>query len=781
MAIDPRNLLRRAPSKPTTPATTSGEKKAPAQNQAAAPAPAQAATPAQGKAQAPATQAPPTGSPANQAAATQQRDLFAASSKPASKSGTTTLQTPLNTGHHVGGGNFFDDLFTDLFATSRHRSPKDRTNLSQYAADAWGKPIPVSSNDDDPFAKETNIEGMHRTDFDVDKKGNPVGLRGNRAGVIEEDKIFRKDAQGNFVPFAWNPWPKEVKPDANGRFVFDEPRFPLFQQERGPDGKIIVKDGLQVWTPNNLSIGSATTFEGMNSVSRAAESWAGREIDWGNNGKLEAEPHTFIDFNAFYSPSARQLFFGVVPYRLKGETQVKMFETATSWDMVAHESGHAIHNALMPDVDHTDPGFNQWGESFGDQTAMWTSLKDRDRASALLTEINGDPNKSNSLTRIGEAFASLIGSGTGIRDAFQDLKISNTSDEVHDRSQVLTGASYKIFQAVYQDQIAHGRSQLDALQVAGDVMGTFNARSTEHVPANSMSLEDVGKAWLKVDKEYFKGKYSNVISTEMQRREIFDAGSVAEFKAHESALPKLSMGFHKNDDDLNKLIKNNLSKLGIGPGFDLQVTDHELDDNGAQIVRVQLRQLPGKGQEPIPLGNNGILTFRPDGSLMDYQSPLPPGATTKDLGPVLSAAREAGLDQHGVPVGVRRKEDGSLTAVAQYMPPGNMSAQVSSWTLENPDGETVTVEHTHDAKELMALLPPGAEILSPEEIAHLNEQAAIAPGEPAPGPVAEAPASPFVAPPAEEPVVQPFIDFTTPAPAMDFAPLPAADEKKKAE
>jgi hypothetical protein len=740
MATDPFKFLFRPPSRPNNTATPSGEKNAPA--------------PAQNQAKAPATAAP--AAPAR----TTSSDSFQAAASSAAAKSTPNLKPQLNTGHHVGGGNIFEDFFTDLFATARHRSPKDRTNLSQYAADHFGKPIPVSSNDDDPFAKESNIEGMHRTDFDVDSKGRPVGLRGNRVAILEEDKIFRKNAQGDFVPFAWNPWPKEVKPDASGRFVFDEPRFPLHQPERGPDGKVVIRDGLQVWTPNNLSVGSATTFEAMNSASRAAESWAGRQIDWGNDGRLEAEPHVFIDFNAFYSPSARQLFFGVVPYRLPGETQVKMFETASSYDMVAHESGHALQHALMPHVDITDQKYLTWGESFADQTAMWSSLKDRDRAEALLKEINGDPGKSNSLTRIGEAFAALVGPGP-IRDAFQDLKVSNTSDEVHDRSQVLTGASYKIFQNVYQDQIAKGRTQLEALQISGDVMGTFNARATEHTPQNAMSLEDVGKAWMKVDKEYFKGKYGNFIAEELKRREIFDDGSVNELKAHEAAVPKLSLYGHKNDDAVTSLVKNNLAKLGIGSGFDLEVINHELDDNGAQIVHVQLRQLQGKGKDPIPLNNQGILTFRPDGSLKDYHSPLPPGAATKDLGPILDAARASGLDKHGVPVGVRRNDDGTLTAVAQSMPPGNMSSQVKTWTLEKPGGEVIEIEHSHDPQELQRMLPPGAQILTADELANLNPAALAASEQPPTGPAASAPASPFVAPP-------------------DVAPVPPAPEEKPA-
>jgi hypothetical protein len=84
------------------------------------------------------------------------------------------------------------------------------------------------------------------------------------------------------------------------------------------------------------------------------------------------------------------LFFGVVAYRLLGETQIKMLEIATSWDFAGHEAGHAIHHSFKPNVNQINPGYNTWGESFADQMAMWTSLRNPDRVQKLLAGTNGD-------------------------------------------------------------------------------------------------------------------------------------------------------------------------------------------------------------------------------------------------------------------------------------------------------------------------------------------------------------------------------------------------------
>lgn len=231
-------------------------------------------------------------------------------------------------------------------------------------------PMRISSYEDDPFVRESDVQLMDPVRFFRGEDGRPI-LSNNLVRIQGEDFIYRLDpATGDYKKFAWNQWPQPTS-NLQGDFRFqDEARFPLFKVERDSDGKIILRDGLQIWTPNNLHLGMTTAFNAANAAKDAAEFWSGRSLAWGNNGLLKIETQVVIDFNAFYSPSARMLFFGVVPYRLRGETDIKMFETATSWDMVAHESGHALHNTLKPNIDHTDQGFHTWGESFGDQTAM---------------------------------------------------------------------------------------------------------------------------------------------------------------------------------------------------------------------------------------------------------------------------------------------------------------------------------------------------------------------------------------------------------------------------
>src|SRR5262245_21815363 len=391
------------------------------------------------------------------------------------------------------------------------------------------RPILISSYDDDPFVEDSIIERMAPSRFDRSEDGRYI-LMNNLVKIEDEPVIYREDSEtGEYIPFALNPWAPELRrANADGNFIFPyEERFPLHRVERGADGKIVLKDGLQVWLPQDLHRGMTTAFEAANAVKEAAEVWSGRSLAWGNNGRLDINSHAFIDFNAFWSPTAGALFFGVAPHRLPGKTEIKMFEMATSWEIAAHEAGHALHHAIKPNADLFHPGYKAWSESFGDQMEMWTSLRDGDRLLGLLAETNGDLNRSNAVTRLGEALGGLTGEGDCMRDAFNDKKVSDTSDQEHDRSQVLTGAVYKIFLTIYYG-LRSGHGAEEALEKAGQIMGAFLTRAADYTPENQMTLEDVAKAYLKVDKEFFDGRYHDILVGEFTRREIFDAESVTE-------------------------------------------------------------------------------------------------------------------------------------------------------------------------------------------------------------------------------------------------------------
>ncbi|HYV03163.1 MAG TPA: hypothetical protein VFB82_01170 [Blastocatellia bacterium] len=583
--------------------------------------------------------------------------------------------------------------------------------------------VKVSEYQDDPFVAEQYIGRVDASRFTADDNGRPF-MSSDRVSMINESKIYRKTPQGEFVEFAWNPWPQEGRSNDKGNFRFpDEPRFPLHEPERDADGKIVMRDGLQVWKPNDHHLGINTAFATSNAVRDATEFWAGRDIAWGVNNLLEIESQVFIDFNAFFSPSARQLFFGVVPYRLKGETEIKMFETASSRDMAAHESGHAVQYVLKPNAIQFDQGWDFWGESFGDQMAMWSSLRDSKRVRDVLAESSGNLYTSNSLSRIGEAFAALIGTGTGIRDAFNDNKVSTTSDEEHERSSVLTGAAYTVFTQIYNKlRSENGLDEHKALAQAGDIMGTFLVLSTDYTPENSMTLEDVCKAYLKVDKEIFNSRYQSLFASEFIRRELFDANSVQDWMAHEAAIPDLRLPRRVKDRKLDNLIQASLDELGIGPDFGLKLQSVTRDNvSGQTMVRVQLTD--GRGSDAPLLNNHGILTFRANGTLADYHPPLPSDEESQmraqlsvHAKALVHQARQFGLDDRGGLLSIVRGRDGQLSVEARVMRTQGLNCWAEVFSLSHPEGERRNVIVPTIPGNLSGMQPNGVRILSAEDI-----------------------------------------------------------------
>ena len=583
--------------------------------------------------------------------------------------------------------------------------------------------IKVSKYQDDPFVAGSYIGRVDGSRFTTDDNGHPF-MSSDRVNMIGESFIYRKNPAGEFVKFAWNPWPIDGRSNEKGNFKFpDEPRFPLHEVERDADGKPVLRDGLQVWKPRDLHLGINNAFATSNAVRDAAEFWAGRDIPWGVNNLLQIESQVFIDFQAFFSPSAKMLFFGVVPYRLKGETDVKIFETASSRDMAAHECGHAVQFVLKPNAYQIDEGWNFWGESFGDQIALWSSLRDANRVRDVLAETSGNLYTSNSLSRIGEAFAALVGIGTGIRDAFNDNKVSNTSDEEHDRSTVLTGAAYKVFTQIY-DKLKgeNGLDEHKALARAGDIMGTFLVLSTDYTPENSMTLEDVCKSYLKVDKEIYGGRYQSLFVSEFTTRELFDDNSLADWLAHEAAVPDLRLPRRVKDRKIDNLIQVSLDKLGIAPEFGLKLQSVTRDSlSGQTIVRVQLTD--GRGGDAALLDNHGILTFRADGTLADYHSPLPSDGESQMRSQssghaitLLNQARQFGLDHRGGLLTIVRGPDGRLSVEARVMRGEGLNCWAEVFSLRHPEGERREVIVPTIPGNLKGMQPNGVEILSADDL-----------------------------------------------------------------
>ena len=158
---------------------------------------------------------------------------------------------------------------------------------------------------------------------------------------------------------------------------------------------------------------------------------------------LQVHPYGLPNvMNAFYSRSQGCLKFGdFVP---SGES-ARVY-TCRSFDIVAHETGHAVLDGLKPQWLQADnpPQTGGLHEAFGDLTAIFLALSQLDQCEAVVAQTKAHLHDKTFLADIAEQFGLALGSTTGLRNADNDLTLSQAGTEVHALSQVFTGAVYDI-------------------------------------------------------------------------------------------------------------------------------------------------------------------------------------------------------------------------------------------------------------------------------------------------------------------------------------------------
>ncbi len=178
----------------------------------------------------------------------------------------------------------------------------------------------------------------------------------------------------------------------------------------------------------------------------------GTVIPWawnrnGNTDVLNVLPRGFAGANAFYSRNAKSLKFGYFQPRNSSQT----IYTCRSLDIVAHETGHAILDGLKPGwLGYGNPP--QTGglhESFGDLTAIFLALSQLDQVEAVIALTGANLHRKNFLKRLAEQFGLALGRSMGLRNADNDLKLSQVSNEVHAISQVFTGGIYDVLADIF--------------------------------------------------------------------------------------------------------------------------------------------------------------------------------------------------------------------------------------------------------------------------------------------------------------------------------------------
>lgn len=244
---------------------------------------------------------------------------------------------------------------------------------------------------------------------------------------------------------------------------------------------------------------------------------------------LRIYPHGLPDvMNAYYSRNQACLKFGdFIPSGGGGRVY-----TCRSFDIVAHETAHAVLDGIKPRwlLADAPPQTGGLHEAFGDLTAIFLALAQLDQCEAVVTQTKARLHDKSFLTQIAEQFGLALGSSTGLRNADNDIKLSDAGAQVHALSQVFTGAVYDVL----ADLFAHERNperEDDAavLHRVAAYLASVVLRALIAAPDAAASYADVVNEMLRIVGEDGRPVvYANFIRNQFSRRAVVAPGGPLE-------------------------------------------------------------------------------------------------------------------------------------------------------------------------------------------------------------------------------------------------------------
>ncbi|MBS2034607.1 hypothetical protein JST97_06460 [bacterium] len=303
-----------------------------------------------------------------------------------------------------------------------------------------------------------------------------------------------------------------ARPDADGNFLY-ELGTPEFQQ--------------------------GNTFVAANRTLDMFEKAVGHKIPWAFQGDLKIHTHYGSGFNAFYLRQDHSLnFFDGVDQKTG-----KTIHGSESLDVISHETGHAILDGLRPGLmgwfgSGEAPAFH---ESFGDMTAILTSLQDDLVIERVCQETGGDLRKPNVAARLAEEMSQGINhtylqstrpESWVMRDANNDYLYVRPeglpekappevlSPEPHSFSRIFTGAFWEMLSGVQERMLAQGQSPQQALRASRDVMASMLGHAVELGPNRLNRFHQMAQAFLKADERYFGGEYKDLLQDVLGSRNL---------------------------------------------------------------------------------------------------------------------------------------------------------------------------------------------------------------------------------------------------------------------
>jgi hypothetical protein len=248
---------------------------------------------------------------------------------------------------------------------------------------------------------------------------------------------------------------------------------------------------------NDMRFHQLNTYAIAARATELVEFELGRPLRWGFEGsRLLVVPHAGILENAFYSAESHSLqlysFMGNGRHR-------RAYHTALAHDIVSHETGHAILDAVRPRYyEPFEPETSALHEAVGDLCAIFAALSHEQ----IRHRVAGSLDRLNLLSEIAEGFEEAGARGWGSIRSLVDAKPSDWKDtiEPHDLSLKLSSTIYLALRKLHRTLMQRGQSKVHALETARTVIQRMAVRALDFLPPADCTLAEYAEAMLAADR-----------------------------------------------------------------------------------------------------------------------------------------------------------------------------------------------------------------------------------------------------------------------------------------
>lgn len=301
-------------------------------------------------------------------------------------------------------------------------------------------------------------------------------------------------------------------------------------------------------------------YAAAGALRRTADFWgtlAPQGTRWEVGQRLPVILDDGVDLNAFYTRGD----FGDAPglHFFHQNVAGRTFFSGESPDVVCHEMGHAVLDAIRPQLfDAQTIEAAAFHESFGDVSAMLSALQTPSFRQAVFNETQGVLNRASRLSRLAEQLGAAIGvqhpdavDRDCLRNAVNSFfyrdpqtlppsgPASQLSSEPHSFSRVFTGAFLDALAGIFRlqenagsaDNLVKASQDAGALLVAGIISAPVVPDYYSQVAAHMISAGEGAP---------FKGKYRDILKSAFVRRGILSLQAAATITGVKAESPRIS-------------------------------------------------------------------------------------------------------------------------------------------------------------------------------------------------------------------------------------------------